>query len=119
MAEMMPQPLAPVNAHTARHEGRSLATEATRRCVQRTKRSPSPSPEAGTPDMYRLEKIRLLEEQIQLLREELAYHVRLDIALQNFVKEASLASERLQTAVLQFRDDQKATDHEFMRSRQL
>lgn len=116
MPKIMLQPLSP---GTAGHEGRFMATVATERRMQQTERSSSPHREAGTSDKNRSQKIQQLKEQIQLLEKELAYHVKLDAVFRNFVEEVSPLSERIRAAVLEFRIKQKATDHEFMLSRQL
>jgi hypothetical protein len=119
MSDLRPLPLAPTNAKKIRRQGKSVATEAIRRRMQQIERSSSPDTESRAADKNLLEEEnRLLKKQLAYQEEQLAYQNKLDRTTRTFLEEVRSASERLQTALLQFRHDQKAIDHEFIQAGQ-
>jgi hypothetical protein len=67
----------------------------------------------------RVAKLKLLEDQNILLREQLSYVHKLESANRKLLEEVRVVSAKLQKAVLDFRKEQVILDSEFLQAAQV
>ncbi|OJD25075.1 hypothetical protein ACJ73_03567 [Blastomyces percursus] len=101
------RPLPPTPVEVRRH-GRAVALKATQRRLQAASQSVTPQLQA------RMEDLGLLLEENRRLRMENAHAQKLQSASRKLIEHIRYISERLQQAVLEFRNEQKRIDHEYL-----
>lgn len=102
-----PLPSASRGVEQAPYDGPAAADAASRRVLAAV--------QADSPNLRdRLEDLAQLRDENRQLRQELAYIHKLQSASRKLLEEVRVTSRELRTAVLEFRNDQKAIDREFL-----
>jgi hypothetical protein len=112
IADVRPFPLAVPNAVNVCQQCHPGANEATQGRMPQIKRSPSPDTESSAMEKESLEK------ENQMLKQEIAYLVKLESRRKTLFQRLRSISESFQQALSQFGHDQKAIDQEFLRATQ-